>query len=194
MASGRHARSRPRRRRRAGSVAGVVLGAAGSTLTTVATATVVGYQADRVLQPIEFTLRVVVLLLAPCVGAAAANWLLSALAGRHMEPPPAWAVGIGAVAGPVLALRLDRVIDYGYGPTAVTVAVMGAWAVIAAALTSTITRRSAGVDHTALPQPTTLPPDDLPPTSRPPGNLPPGGPPPSDRPPTTPGDDAPTNH
>lgn len=150
--SGRHTRSRPLRRRRTGPVTGVLLGAAGSTFTTAIAAAVAGFQADRILQPIEFTIRVSLLLAAPCIGAFLATGFLP----RFVVRPPVWSVGLGTVAGPILVLRLDRIPAFGPGPTLAAAGVIVAWAAISSIVAASTARRPDPDDHTPLPSP---PPD-----------------------------------
>jgi hypothetical protein len=109
-------------------------GAAGSTLTTALAAAVAGREADLALQPLELALRVALLLVAPCLGA-----LVAALVLPRPEPPAiarltVVGVGLGVPVGPVLALRLERVLDFGLGSIVLTLLVMAAWAVVGAAL------------------------------------------------------------
>jgi hypothetical protein len=148
-AAGRHARRR--RPRRTGPVTGLLLGAAGSTFTTAIAAGVAGFQADRVLEPVEFAIRVSLLLAAPCLGAFVATGFLP----RFVARPPAWAVGIGAAAGPILVLRLDRVRVYGLGTTLAAAGVIAAWAAISAVIAASTRRpdhRDPG-DRSDLPPP-----------------------------------------
>jgi hypothetical protein len=109
-------------------------GAAGSTLTTSLAAAVAGREADLALQPLELALRVALLLVAPCLGA-----LVAALVLPRPEPPAiarltVVGVGLGVPVGPVLALRLERVLEFGLGSIVLTLLVMAAWAVVGAAL------------------------------------------------------------
>jgi hypothetical protein len=109
-------------------------GAAGSTLTTSLAAAVAGREADLALQPLELALRVALLLVAPCLGA-----LVAALVLPRPEPPAiarltVVGIGLGVPVGPVLALRLERVLEFGLGAIVLTLLVMVAWAVVGAAL------------------------------------------------------------
>jgi hypothetical protein len=109
-------------------------GAAGSTLTTSLAAAVAGREADLALQPLELALRVALVLVAPCLGA-----LVAALVLPRPEPPAiarltVVGVGLGVPVGPVLALRLERVLEFGLGSIVLTLLVMAAWAVVGAAL------------------------------------------------------------
>jgi hypothetical protein len=109
-------------------------GAAGSTLTTSLAAAVAGREADLALQPLELALRVALLLAAPCVGA-----LVAALVLPRPEPPAiarltVVGIGLGVPFGPVLALRLERVLEFGLGSIVLTLVVMAAWGLVGAAL------------------------------------------------------------
>jgi hypothetical protein len=132
----------PRLRSRiGGAVLGLVLGAASSTVTTALAVGVAGRHADRFFQPIEFTIRVALLLAAPCMGAVLAALFAAVVVPRKVVPAP-WAMGLGVVAGPILALRLDRVQDLGV-ETVVTFAVLlVCWAVVGGLLAAAATARA----------------------------------------------------
>src|SRR4029453_11467377 len=98
--------------------------AAASTFTTSVAAGVASYQADRDLQPLEFTIRAGLLLAAPAIG--------------------------GMLGG----LRLGRVWHYGLAPTLVTVALLAAWAYVGAALAARSAAHGEAVaSWTELPPP-----------------------------------------
>jgi hypothetical protein len=113
----------------------VPAGAAGSTLTTAIAAAVAGREADLALQPLELGLRVALLLAAPCVGA-----LVAALVLPRPTGPPRTArltvagIGVGVPVGPVLVLRLQRVLHFGLGAVLLTLVVLLAWGVVGAVL------------------------------------------------------------
>jgi len=77
-------------------VLAVPAGAAGSTLTTAIAAAVAGREADLALQPLELTLRVALLLAAPCVGALVAALVLP----RPTGPPPPIRQNLAPLRGP----------------------------------------------------------------------------------------------
>ena len=110
-------------------VAGLA-GIAASTLATALAAAVAGRQSDLALQPVELTLRVGLLLGAPCVGAVLAAVVVPRGGGRLAVV----AVGLGVPIGPLLVLRLDRVREFGMVSSLLTVGVMVAWGVVGAAL------------------------------------------------------------
>jgi MFS family permease len=123
-------------------VAGLA-GVAASTLATALAAAVAGRQSDLALQPVELTLRVGLLLGAPCVGAVLAAVVVPVPSGRPPRPPrtspgagrlAVVAVGLGVPIGPLLVLRLDRVREFGLVTSLLTVGVMVAWGVVGAAL------------------------------------------------------------
>ncbi|HKF00537.1 MAG TPA: hypothetical protein VKG45_16595 [Actinomycetes bacterium] len=141
---------RPSVPRRAGPLAAVLAGAAASTFTTSVAAGVAGFQADRDLQPLEFTIRACLLLAAPGIGAMLAMLVLPRRAGR----PPSWAVGLGVVVGPLLVLRLDRMLGYGATAALVTAALLAAWAFVGTELAARSTARAdPGASWTRLPPP-----------------------------------------
>jgi hypothetical protein len=136
-------------------LAGLLAGAAASTLTTALAAAVAGRQADLALQPVELALRIALLLGAPCAGA-----LLAALVVPGGGRGAVVAVGVGVPVGPLLVLRLDRVREFGLGPVLVVAAVLVAWATVGAALAAGWwgrPARQASVRRTELPVP---PPED----------------------------------
>jgi hypothetical protein len=135
---------RPRRARRVSPVAGFLAGAAASTFATAVAAGVAGFQANRNLQPVEFTLRVGLLLAAPCIGAMLATLVLPRWAGSR----PAWAIGAGVAIGPLLVLRMDRLLEYGTLPAAAGIGALAAWVVAGAAVA---TGSRPGTEHSALP-------------------------------------------
>ncbi|HET9557237.1 MAG TPA: hypothetical protein VFS70_08870, partial [Actinomycetota bacterium] len=87
------------------AVAAGLAGVAASTLATALAAAVAGRQSDLALLPVERTLRVALLLVAPCVGAVLAAVVVPRGGGRSAVV----AVGLGVPVGPLLVLRLDRV-------------------------------------------------------------------------------------
>ena len=91
----------------AGVVIGVLLGAATSVLTTSLAAEVAGRQADGIPRSPEFTIRVGLILAAPCMGAILAA-LFAGIALPHPLRAAPWAIGLGTVTGPILALRRIR--------------------------------------------------------------------------------------
>jgi hypothetical protein len=140
--------SKPRGRRRVGPVAAFAAGVAASTFVTAVAAGVAGYEASRSLQPIEFTLRVGLLIAAPCIGAALASLVLP----KSIVRRPVWAIGAGTAAGPLIVLRLDRLLQYGIWPTLAGVAAVLAWALAGAVVASTAgTRSDTPVQRTPLP-------------------------------------------
>ncbi|HEY2960326.1 MAG TPA: hypothetical protein VGM21_19295 [Actinomycetota bacterium] len=113
----------------------VLAGAAGSTLTTAIAAAVAGREADVALQPLELTLRVALLLAAPCVGALVAALVLPRPAGppRTVRLTVA-GVGVGVPFGPLLVLRMQRVLHFGLGAVLLSLVVLVAWGVVGAVL------------------------------------------------------------
>jgi len=112
----------------------VLAGAAGSTLATAMAAAVAGRQADLALQPVELTLRVGLLLAAPCAGA-----VLAAMVIPKPDPDALWrlavvGIGLGVPFGPVLVLQLDRVVEFGLGTCLLTVGVLVAWGLVGSIL------------------------------------------------------------
>lgn len=140
--------------------AALVAGAGGSTLATALASAAAGRDADLHLQPAEFTIRVTLLLVAPCVGA-----LLAAVAvPRGGGWPAAAAIGLGVPAGPLLVLRIYRVFGFGLGPALLAVGVLVVWAVIGGVLAAGWWGRpSRPVERTALPpvRPDGADPDEL---------------------------------
>jgi hypothetical protein len=136
----------PRRGRRVSPLAGLLAGAAASTFATAVAAGVAGFQANRNLQPIEFTLRVGLLLAAPCIGAMLAILVLPRRAG----PRPAWAIGAGVAVGPLLVLRMDRLLEYGPIPAAAGIGALVAW-VVAGAAVATSSGTRADSEHSSTP-------------------------------------------
>jgi hypothetical protein len=121
---------------------------AASTLATALAAAVAGRQSDLALLPVERTLRVALLLVAPCVGAVLAAVVVPRGGGRSA----AVAVGLGVPVGPLLVLRLDRVREFGLTSSLLTVGVLVAWGVIGAALAAGWWARPARrVERTDLP-------------------------------------------
>jgi hypothetical protein len=112
----------------------VLAGAAGSTLTTAVAAAVAGRQADLALQPVELTLRVGLLLAAPCVGAMVAAVVIPRPSPEALYRLAVVGVGLGVPFGPVLVLRLDRVMEFGATTTLLTVGVLAAWGMVGSAL------------------------------------------------------------
>jgi hypothetical protein len=142
---------RPRGRLLAGALFGVALGAASSTVTTALAVGVVGRNADRLYQPIEFTVRVALLLVAPCMGAILAALFSAVVPPRRVTPAP-WGIGLGVVVGPILALRLDRTQDLGVQTMVTFGVLLACWAVVggllaaAAAARATVRRPRDGGD------------------------------------------------
>jgi hypothetical protein len=129
-------------------IAAGLAAAAASTLTTAGAAAAAGRQADLALQPIELTLRVGLLLLAPCAGALLAAIAIPRGGGR----PVLVAVGLGVPVGPLLVLRLDRMREFGTLPTLLTVSVLVLWGIAGVLLAGGWWRRPGrGVERTALP-------------------------------------------
>jgi hypothetical protein len=112
----------------AGAVLGVLLGSAASTVTTALAVGVAGANIDRLYRPVEFTLRVGLLLGAPCMGAIVAALLANVVLSRRVAVAP-WAVGLGTVAGPILALRLERTLALGTRTAVTFGALLVCWAV-----------------------------------------------------------------
>jgi hypothetical protein len=155
--------SHPGTERRAafGAVIAFAAGAAASTFTTSVASGVAGYQASRALQPLEFTLRVGLLVAAPCMGAILATLVMPRRGVRR----PVWAISAGAAVGPLLVLRLDRLLSYGWRSALAGVAALVVWtaasaAVIAAAGTGGGGGRPHPPGHSELPSP---PPPAVPP-------------------------------
>jgi hypothetical protein len=97
---------------------------------------------------VERTLRVALLLVAPCVGAVLAAVVVPRGGGRSAVV----AVGLGVPVGPLLVLRLDRVRDFGLTSSLLTVGVLVAWGVVGAALAAGWWARPARrVERTDLP-------------------------------------------
>jgi hypothetical protein len=126
--------------RRAGwrwALAAGLAGAAASTLATALAAAVAGRQSDLALEPVELTLRVGLLLVAPCVGAVLAAVVVPVPAARGPLGGgrlAVVAVGLGVPLGPLLVLRLDRVREFGLATSLLTVGVLVAWGVVGSAL------------------------------------------------------------
>jgi hypothetical protein len=130
------------------AVAAGLAGVAASTLATALAAAVAGRQSDLALLPVERTLRVALLLVAPCVGAILAAVVVPRGGGRSAVV----AVGLGVPVGPLLVLRLDRVRDFGLTSSLLTAGVLVAWGVIGAALAAGWWARPARrVERTDLP-------------------------------------------
>jgi hypothetical protein len=129
-------------------VAAGLAGVAASTLATALAAAVAGRHSDLALLPVERTLRVGLLLVAPCVGAVLAAVVVPRGGGRAAVV----AVGLGVPVGPLLVLRLDRVREFGLTSSLLTVVVLVAWGVVGAALAAGWWARPARrVDRTDLP-------------------------------------------
>lgn len=126
----------------AGAVLGVVLGAASSTVTTALAVGVAGRNADRLFQPIEFTVRVALLLVAPCMGAILAALFSAVVPPRRVRPAP-WAIGLGVVVGPILALRLDRTQELGAQTVAAFGVLLVCWAVVGGLLAAAAAARAS---------------------------------------------------
>jgi hypothetical protein len=138
----------PRRSGWRWAVAAGLAGVAASTLATALAAAVAGRQSDLALLPVERTLRVALLLVAPCVGAVLAAVVVPRGGGRSAVV----AVGLGVPVGPLLVLRLDRVRDFGLTSSLLTAGVLVAWGVIGAALAAGWWARPARrVERTDLP-------------------------------------------
>lgn len=136
-----------------GVVLGVVLGAASSTVTTALAVGVAGKNADRYFESIEFTIRVVLLLAAPCMGAILAALFVAVVAPGRLVLAP-WAVGLGVMVGPILALRLDRVLQLGVRTTVVFGVLLVCWAIVGGVLAAAAASRTASrspSDHDRLP-------------------------------------------
>jgi len=132
----------------------VPAGAAGSTLTTAVAAAVAGRQSDLALQPVELTLRVVLLLAAPCVGAMVAAVVIPRPSQEAIYRLAVVGIGLGVPFGPVLVLRLDRVVEFGVGTTVLTLGVLVAWGLVGSALAAGWwVRPSRWVERTELPGP-----------------------------------------
>jgi hypothetical protein len=130
------------------AVAAGLAGVAASTLATALAAAVAGRQSDLALLPVERTLRVALLLVAPCIGAVLAAVVVPRGGGRSAVV----AVGLGVPVGPLLVLRLDRVRDFGLTSSLLTVGVLVAWGVVGAALAAGWWARPARrVERTDLP-------------------------------------------
>jgi hypothetical protein len=135
------------------AVAAGLAGVAASTLTTALAAAVAGRQSDLALLPVERSLRVALLLVAPCVGAVLAAVVVPVRTPRGGAGRSAVvAVGLGVPVGPLLVLRLDRVREFGLTSSLLTVGVLIAWGVIGAALAAGWWARPARrVERTDLP-------------------------------------------
>jgi hypothetical protein len=145
------------------AVAAGLAGVAASTLTTALAAAVAGRQSDLALLPVERSLRVALLLVAPCVGAVLAAVVVPVRSGGPARSPrtprgggggrsAVVAVGLGVPVGPLLVLRLDRVGEFGLTSSLLTVGVLVAWGVIGAALAAGWWARPARrVERTDLP-------------------------------------------
>jgi hypothetical protein len=130
------------------AVAAGLAGVAASTLATALAAAVAGRQSDLALLPVERTLRVALLLVAPCIGAVLAAVVVPRGGGRSAVV----AVGLGVPVGPLLVLRLDRVREFGLTSSLLTVGVLVAWGIIGAALAAGWWARPARrVERTDLP-------------------------------------------
>jgi hypothetical protein len=112
----------------------VLAGAAGSTLATAMAAAVAGRQADLALQPVELTLRVGLLLAAPCVGAVLAAVVLPRPAADPLARLAVVSIGLGVPFGPLLVLQLNRVVEFGLGACVLTAGVLVAWGLVGAML------------------------------------------------------------
>jgi hypothetical protein len=113
----------------------VPAGAAGSTLTTAVAAAVAGREADLALQPLELALRVALLLAAPCVGALVAALVLPRPVGSPLVARLTVAgVGVGVPFGPMLVLRMERVLHFGLGAILLSLVVLLAWGTVGAVL------------------------------------------------------------
>ena len=147
---------RPRARRALPVLAGLA-GVAGSTAATALAAQVAGRQADLALAPVEFAVRVGLLLAAPCVGG-----LLAAIAvPRGGGRAAALAIGLGVPVGPLVVLRLDRLASFGPWPALVIAVVELAWGATAAVLAAAWwARPSYQVHRVNLPAPGPSPPRD----------------------------------
>ena len=126
---------------------------AASTLTTALAAAAAGHESDLALLPVERSLRVTVLLIAPCVGAVVAAVVVPVPSGDGGRLAVA-AVGLGVPLGPLLVLRLDRMGEFGLASSVLTVGVMVAWGAIGAALAAGWwARPGRRVERTDLPPP-----------------------------------------
>jgi hypothetical protein len=136
------------------AVLALLAGAAASTLTTALAAAVAGRQSDLALQPVELTLRVALLLIAPCVGAVLAAVVVPARTTAGGGRLAVVAVGLGVPVGPLLVLRLDQVRQFGLPSSLLTVGVLLAWGVVGAALAAGWwARPGRRVERTELPLP-----------------------------------------
>jgi hypothetical protein len=134
------------------AVLALLAGAAASTLTTALAAAVAGRQSDLALQPVELTLRVALLLIAPCVGAVLAAVVVPARTTAGGGRLAVVAVGLGVPVGPLLVLRLDQVRQFGLPSSLLTVGVLLAWGVVGAALAAGWwARPGRRVERTELP-------------------------------------------
>jgi hypothetical protein len=147
-------RPRPGGPKTFGPVIALAAGAAASTFTTSVAAGVAGYQASRSLQPLEFTLRVGLLIAAPLMGAILATLVLPRTGTRR----PVWAISVGAAVGPLIVLRLDRLISYGWRPTLAGLAALVVWTAASAAGTGGGGGRPRRPTRTELPSPPPPPP------------------------------------
>jgi len=112
----------------------VPAGAAGSTLTTAVAAVVAGRQSDLALQPVELTLRVALLLAAPCVGAMLAAVVIPRPSPEAIYRLAVVGIGLGVPFGPVLVLRLERVVEFGVATTLLTVGMLTLWGLVGSVL------------------------------------------------------------
>jgi hypothetical protein len=134
-------------------VAAGLAAVAASTLTTALAAAAAGHESDLALLPVERSLRVTVLLIAPCVGAVLAAVVVPVPSGDGGRLA-AVAVGLGVPLGPLLVLRLDRMREFGLASSVLTVGVMVAWGAIGAALAAGWwARPGRRVERTDLPPP-----------------------------------------
>lgn len=132
----------------------VPAGAAGSTLTTAAAAQVAGRQSDLALQPVELTLRVALLLAAPCLGAMLAAMVIPRPSPQALYRLAVVGIGLGVPFGPVLVLRLDRVVEFGLVTTLLTLGVLAAWGLVGSVLAAGWwVRPSRWAERTELPEP-----------------------------------------
>jgi hypothetical protein len=140
----------------AGPALAFAAGVAASVFTTSVAAAAAGYQANRSLQPLELTLRVGLLVAAPCMGAVLATLVLP----RRGAKRPVWAIAAGAAAGPLIVLRLDRLLGYGWRPALAGVAALVVWTLVSAAV---IVAAGAGRARPSRHGPPAAPPPPAPP-------------------------------
>ncbi len=114
----------------------LLAGAAASVLTTGVAAGVAGFEANGELRSLEFAIRVFLLLAAPGVGALLAVPVLS----RRPVRPPVWAVGLGVLFGPILVLRLDRLLALDGSSIVAVLTVLLLWFVLGTLLASCLRR------------------------------------------------------